>query len=51
MVPQGRSLPAGRAHAKKFEEKVMEALRYIFDKDLTAWSPQKATDTKLSSMT
>jgi hypothetical protein len=26
----------------------MEALRYIFEKDLTAWSPQKSSDTRLS---
>jgi Restriction endonuclease len=43
-----RLIKFGRAHAKKFEDKVMEALRYIFEKDLTAWSAQKATDTKLS---
>jgi hypothetical protein len=38
----------GRPSAKKFEEKMIEALKYIFDKDLTAWPLQKATDTKLS---
>jgi hypothetical protein len=42
------AIPMGRADARKFEEKVIEALRYIFDKDLTAWSPQKPSDTKLS---
>jgi hypothetical protein len=40
-------IPARRDHAKKFETKVMEALRYIFDTDLTAWSPQKASDNSL----
>jgi hypothetical protein len=39
---------SGRPSAKKFEEKVIEALKYIFDNDLTAWSPQKKTDTSLS---
>ena len=43
-----QAIQKGRTHAKKFEEKVIEALRYIFDKDLTAWSPQKSSDTKLS---
>lgn len=43
-----RALPTGRIHAKRFEEKVIEALKYIFDKDLTSWSPQKSSDTKLS---
>lgn len=42
------AIPMGRADAEKFEEKMIEALRYIFDKDLTAWSPQKPSDTKLS---
>jgi hypothetical protein len=42
------AIPMGRADARRFEEKVIEALRYIFDKDLTAWSPQKASDTQLS---
>jgi hypothetical protein len=42
------AIPTGRSHAKKFEEKIMEALRYIFEKDLTAWSPQKSSDTRLS---
>jgi hypothetical protein len=38
----------GPKHAKIFEAKVIEALRYIFDKDLTAWSPQQSSDTSLS---
>ena len=42
------AIATGRACARKFEEKVTEALRYIFDKDLTAWSSQKASDTKIS---
>jgi hypothetical protein len=42
-----RAIKFGRAHAKKFEDKVMEALRYVFEKDLTAWSAQRATDTRL----
>jgi hypothetical protein len=48
LCAQIRSTPSGRTHAKQFETKVMEALRYIFDEDLTAWSLQKSTDTKIS---
>jgi hypothetical protein len=29
---------------------VMEALQYIFDQDLRAWSPQKASATNLPSV-
>jgi hypothetical protein len=42
------SIKFGRVHATAFEEKVMEALRYVFKDDLTAWSAQKATDSRLS---
>jgi hypothetical protein len=38
-----KAIPSGKPAAKKFEAKVLEALRYIFDGDLTAWSPQKST--------
>jgi hypothetical protein len=43
-----RSTPSGRTRAKSFEERVMEALRYVFDEDLAAWRAQKSTDTKIS---
>jgi hypothetical protein len=42
------NIPARRDHAKQFEQKVTEALRYVFDGDLTAWSPQKASDSSVS---
>jgi restriction endonuclease len=43
-----RSIERGRANAKRFEEKMTEAVQYIFDDDLTAWQRQKATDTNVS---
>ena len=45
---QIHDIPTGKADAKKFEEKALEALQYIFDRDLTAWSPQKPTQSGLS---
>jgi hypothetical protein len=43
-----KSIGAGRTHAKKFEQKVTEALQYIFEEDLTSWTPQKSSDTQIS---
>lgn len=43
-----REVKSGRQHARKFEQKIESALRYIFDTDLTAWSPQPVTDTGMS---
>jgi restriction endonuclease len=43
-----RLIPPGREHFGQFQDKVTEAVRYIFDQDLTAWSPQKTTDTGIS---
>jgi hypothetical protein len=42
--PPRRMMGAAIAHCSP----VMEALQYIFDQDLRAWSPQKASATKPS---
>jgi hypothetical protein len=41
-------IPTGKAGAKKFEEKTLEALKYIFKKDLVGWQKQNRTNTGLS---
>jgi hypothetical protein len=43
-----KATKSGRVHAKQFEAKIIDALKYIFEEDLTAWAPQKATDNKIS---
>jgi hypothetical protein len=43
-----KAVPVGLKYAKKFEEMALAAIEYIFKDDLTAWSPQKATDSKIS---
>jgi len=43
-----RSIKTGKKNAKQFEDRVIEALKYIFEKDLTAWAAQKSSDTGLS---
>jgi hypothetical protein len=43
-----RAIKSGQNTAKQFEEKLIEALKYIFEKDLTAWAKQKSTDTGIS---
>jgi hypothetical protein len=54
-VPKGhslceeiRSIKPGLKHAKQFEEKMTEAVQYIFASDLAAWQKQQATDTSIS---
>jgi hypothetical protein len=39
---------SGRKGAREFEQRVEDALRYVFKADLTAWSSQKVTDSGLS---
>lgn len=43
-----RATQTGKTGAREFERKVEEALKYIFETDLTAWSTQKVTDSGLS---
>jgi hypothetical protein len=43
-----RSVSPGKRQAAAFESRVTYALKYLFSTDLTAWSPQKATDTQMS---
>lgn len=54
-APKGKKLcaelhaiQARKDQAKNFEKKMTEALMYLFERDLTAWSPQKSTDTGIS---
>jgi hypothetical protein len=42
------AIQEGHLGFRKFEEKGLEALRYVFDKDLTAWSKQQPTDNRVS---
>ena len=42
-----KSIPPGKKDANLFEKKCEEALRYLFDTDLSGWSPQNSTDDTL----
>jgi hypothetical protein len=42
------AVPVGKIGARQFEIKVLEALRYIFNDDLSGWSEQKVTRNGLS---
>lgn len=43
-----RAIKKGSAGARQFEQKVEEALKYIFDTDLSAWSSQRVSQGGLS---
>lgn len=50
LCKQIRAIPPGNGKsAKLFETKVTEALQYIFENDLAAWSMQKQTATGMSA--
>jgi hypothetical protein len=42
------AIPARKDQARAFERKMTEAVRYLFENDLTAWAPQRSTDTGIS---
>jgi hypothetical protein len=48
LCTQIRAIPVGKDDAKAFEDKVAEALEYIFNGDLARWSKLKASDTRIS---
>jgi len=39
-----REIPPGRAHASAFEDQCIEALKYLFERDLIGWREQDETD-------
>lgn len=41
-------IPPGKDDAKHFEDKVTEALEYVFEGDLAAWAKQSTTGTQIS---
>lgn len=43
-----KEIKAGREYYRDFEEKCEEILKYIFEKDLTAWNSQNRTDDGLN---
>ncbi len=43
-----KGIPTGRKSAKKFEDAVVNALEYLFKKDLRGWSTQHKTDSGIS---
>jgi hypothetical protein len=43
-----KTIQARKDQAKAFERKMTEALQYLFENDLAAWSPQRSSDSGIS---